>query len=366
MYRKILSLIIALSILIPASIMAVDFEVEFPPPCGIYGTTAGFIPIKIYIDNNDLDRDYFRLPLVIYSPDNKINHIQYPNMSGGYGPHGSILFLNGFEPGGFWESGVQIQEGGWDGYLPDTICFYAENQVTGDNWPQGLGLQEYIDIFLYIQDLAEPYGANRLCIDSADMEDPYNWLWEEPSPPFGGPYCTNITWNCALPPYITNCPQSMITMSYRNSIYRAFEAQDGEYSPIIDWQLYGPGTLTPMGQYVAQYEYTPVFEDYGDTLEVGICAATQWFPCSLGAVSCSFEIYVRAPVCGDANNDAKFDLLDILGIIGVLYSVPPDELDYDPMVVDVNSDGSINLLDILTMIGALYNNPPSQLNCTIE
>lgn len=363
---KFITAALGLLLLAPSCLFAVDFDIQFPPPCGPNGTPFGHVYIKILMDNNDRDREYFRLPLVIYSWGNTIDYVNYLDVNG-YGSTESIRLLNGFEPGGFWESGVQIYESSMDGSLPDSFCFYAENSAEGDGWPQGLGLQEYITLNMNVDGTMWPYDfIGTICIDSTGFEDPYNWLWENPSPPFDGPYCVQLTKMCAMPPYIENCPQYLISISYRHQLHLTFTANDGEMSPITQWQTGGPGTITPISQISATYEYIPAPEDYWETLTVSICAATQWFSCP-GASDCTFEIFVRGPVCGDANDDGKFDLLDILGIIGVLYSIPPDELDYDPMVVDVNSDMTINLLDILTMIDVLYGDPPTgSLNCTFE
>lgn len=364
--KKCIIAVLGLLFLSPSCLFAVDFDVEFPPPCGPNGTYPGNIYIKILVDNNDLDRQYFRLPLVIYSWGNTIDHVIYLDVDG-YGTTESINLLNGFEPGGFWETGVQIHESIMDGNLPDSFCFYVENSTPGDVWPQGLGSQEYIILNMNVDGTMWPYDfVGTICIDSTGFEDPYNWLWENPSPPFNGPFCVNLSIACAIPPTIIQCPTSLISTSYRKHLFLTFHALDHHESSVTEWEVYGPGTITPTSQFSATYEYIPVPEDYWDTLTVSICAATQWFPTCPGASDCTFEIYVRGPVCGDANDDGDFNLLDILYLISSIYDNPPGDINYDPQVVDVNSDGNINLIDVLLMIQNLYGPGSVELNCTFD
>ncbi|MBN2227463.1 MAG: trypsin-like peptidase domain-containing protein [candidate division Zixibacteria bacterium] len=63
-------------------------------------------------------------------------------------------------------------------------------------------------------------------------------------------------------------------------------------------------------------------------------------------------------VCGDANGDGDFNLLDVLYLIIYIYQTPPGPAP-DPMESgDANADGDVNLLDILHMISNIYGNPP--------
>jgi len=63
-------------------------------------------------------------------------------------------------------------------------------------------------------------------------------------------------------------------------------------------------------------------------------------------------------VCGDANGDGEFNLLDIIHLISYIYQTPAGPPP-DPMGSgDANADGDVNLLDILRMISHIYGNPP--------
>ncbi|MBN2227845.1 MAG: right-handed parallel beta-helix repeat-containing protein [candidate division Zixibacteria bacterium] len=73
-------------------------------------------------------------------------------------------------------------------------------------------------------------------------------------------------------------------------------------------------------------------------------------------------------VPGDANNDEKFNLLDILYVIDYLYATPagPPPTPYDTCSGDPNCDCAVNLIDILLLIEHIYQEPegePALCNC---
>jgi hypothetical protein len=65
-------------------------------------------------------------------------------------------------------------------------------------------------------------------------------------------------------------------------------------------------------------------------------------------------------LCGDANNNGAFNILDITFVINYLYKHGPAPV--HPNACDVNKSGGINVLDITTMINRLYKGGPA-LNC---
>ncbi len=67
-------------------------------------------------------------------------------------------------------------------------------------------------------------------------------------------------------------------------------------------------------------------------------------------------------VCGDANNDAAVNLLDVLFVIAYLYGTPQGPAPDVFNAADCNADGAINLLDILALIDYLYGEG-TPLNC---
>jgi len=74
-------------------------------------------------------------------------------------------------------------------------------------------------------------------------------------------------------------------------------------------------------------------------------------------------------VPGDANNDASFNLLDILYLIDYVYGTPqgPTPQPYPLCSGDPNCDCAVNLLDILHLIAHIYQEPIGDpLNCSCE
>jgi hypothetical protein len=61
-------------------------------------------------------------------------------------------------------------------------------------------------------------------------------------------------------------------------------------------------------------------------------------------------------ICGDANRDAKINLLDVGFIISFLYR--GGAMPYPIEAADIDGNGSINLLDVSFMIKYLYRSGP--------
>ncbi len=61
--------------------------------------------------------------------------------------------------------------------------------------------------------------------------------------------------------------------------------------------------------------------------------------------------------CGDANNNAVLNILDITYLIAYLYKSGPNPIPYD-CVGDPNGTGNVNILDITYLIAYLYKSGP--------
>lgn len=144
--------------------------------------------IDLYINNTDAERFSHSLPLVLFSPDNSITHITHYNV-GATGSTESIELLNIFDGTTYGSSFADIFEFSWDGILPDTInhTALAGFSETG-TWGNSLGNQ--VNLRFHVQ--IDQTGI--FCIDSVHYpEHKFDWLFDEPSPSFHGPYCWHVS-----------------------------------------------------------------------------------------------------------------------------------------------------------------------------
>jgi hypothetical protein len=173
---------------------AFEFRLEATPHVNDTTVKMGVpFSIDIYMNNNDsLDNsDGFRtgisMPLTFYSVAkggySAINTITHVNV-GGEGPTGNMVFFNGFQgtpTSPIWSAYKEIYCESYDGTLPDKMN-YTGLTLTG--WSFKLGELKYMEFHFQIDQ------EGWFCVDSGDMaNDNYDWLWEDPSPSFGGPYC---------------------------------------------------------------------------------------------------------------------------------------------------------------------------------
>jgi Big-like domain-containing protein/type IX secretion system substrate protein len=144
--------------------------------------------INLYIENDFGIMQGGSLPLTFYSPDS-ITNITHYNV-GGISPSGysdqSITNYNGW--GGIWQLFEQWTGINWDGINADTVNWTG---VSLSGWmPNGAPIH-YLSFAFQIN---EP---GTFCVDSCSIPNTippgrYNWLWDDPSFTFGGPYCWSI------------------------------------------------------------------------------------------------------------------------------------------------------------------------------
>ena len=163
--------------------------------------------VDIYMNNNDTClitnpvtgyRLGYSMPFAFFDTTGQITTISHIDVSG-QGPTGNIEILNAFES--FWTMGWFITAWSYgDGTLPDSLNFTGIGFGTS-GWPYDLGEQHYIRFAFQIDNLG------LFCIDSIDPPGTtYDWLLEDPSPDFNGPYC----WQVVEPSDIGDKPSDIL------------------------------------------------------------------------------------------------------------------------------------------------------------
>lgn len=325
--------------------------------------------VDIYMNHDDVDKRYgISMPFAFYSPDESISTAIHKDI-GGVGPYGSALLMNGFEEGDFWSFFDSIYVWSWDGIMPDTINFTG---IGYPGWPPGLGEQVYIQLAFQID------TEGTFCIDSVSIPDQVNpgmfdWLFQEPSPPFNGPYCLTI-----YPEYI--CIDSDGD-SYGDPGHPENDCPDDNcpdiYNPDqTDTDSDGVGDVCDNCSEIQNPDQQNSDEDeFGDACDNCIAVANpdqEDIDSDSVGDSCDNCIYAYNPdqldtngngtgdaceyVCGDADGNGAVNLLDITYLIDYLYrDGPPPE----PFAAgDADGNGDVNLLDITYLIDYLYKDGP--------
>jgi len=303
------------------------------------------MPIKfeIQMSNDDgFTRQDVSIPLTFYvvGSDYDFNPVDV----GGYSSNGSVELLNGFEPGGFWDQGSGLTEFSWNGVFPEDIC-YNGSASAGNGWGSGLGLQTYMafNFEFYVPWDNEIY----FCIDSAGFGEGYEWLFEEPSPVFEGPFCYPVRLWYVEPVDFLNCPGFALQAIHSEAFDYYFQASDPEgdlpYNFVV---IDGPGTID---EHSGLWRYNPDVSEAGDEYEVVVGVSTAGNPNEY--TECSFMVEV-ASATGDANTDRNVDILDVVDIINYLYKDNPRPWHF--YHADVYGGGELNLLDAMQLINYLY------------
>lgn len=141
---------------------------------------------------NDGDTRYgFSLPLYFYSPGGDMTTISHRDIDGILSTES--LIDHWADVAVDWNIANEHLEFGWDGILPDTFCHAAASTfgwLPDTGW---LSVYEFAFRTVKVHDLPRTF-----CIDSAYIDPVNDWLWDDPSPAFNGPFC----WEFGNPPYL--------------------------------------------------------------------------------------------------------------------------------------------------------------------
>ena len=110
---------------------------------------------------------------------------------------------------------------------------------------------------------------------------------------------------------------------------------------------YGPGTIEDTTGY---WTYLPNIAEVGDTL--GLWIDGNYLS---GRDYCFVSLIVKSS-CGDINNDANINILDISYLISYLYR--GGQAPQYPQYADVDNTGNMNILDVSYLVGYLYKGGP--------
>jgi len=151
----------------------------------------GDFTLKLLMTNDGETRYGFSMPFYFYSPDNDMIDIIHVNNRGILST-GSLI-SHWPDVAVDWNVANEFLEFSWDGNLPDTFCHAA---ASTSGWLPDTGwltVYEFSFSTVQVHDLPRTF-----CIDSAYVDSVNDWLWEDPVPGFGGPYC----WEFGNPPYL--------------------------------------------------------------------------------------------------------------------------------------------------------------------
>jgi hypothetical protein len=335
---------------------------------GIIETGVPFT-VDIYMNNNDTiygipnEHGYrigMSLPFSFFSPDGSIHNVEHIN-AGGY-PARNVEFLNGFSD--FWNIFFTAFLWSYDGSLPDSLDFVgiASPGING-GWPFNLGELLYIQFHFQINE------TGMFCIDSIEGRAPeYDWLFDDPSPSFNGPYC----WAAINPDHKAIIFPDLMPAIYAHTYDSVFANIDiyilGGAHSVLD--INTSTVIVNESVIPVSFEYLPA-DSIGEALRIKILTR-EFLPSYLPAWDTSMQYYsVKGQFTdgtdfsiynwfklvghrsGDANKDGNIDIFDISFMISYLYlggSAPNPE-----NIGDIDGDCYINVFDITYLINYLYN-----------
>lgn len=208
--------------------------------------------IDINMDNSDqFDRVGMSIPLTFYMTGDVTTFTR---------PDSGYEGFNGFEEGspwwGSWYAWTLID---WDGN-PDTINWTGAGSV-------GIAAGTGMDLrfkFKFQVAMVDTSHVSNICVDSCSIPGQvppgkYDWLFDEPSPPFGGPYCWNVKKMPNMNAEITNCPVAEVSLQWDDQYALTLTATEDEGDTPYTYHLAsGVGELDG-----ADYEYNPNCQEVG-------------------------------------------------------------------------------------------------------
>ncbi len=188
--RKLMLIFILVATLVisGATVSAMTIKAKATPQIGPNTLKQGVaFTIEIQINNTEGARLANSLPLVLYSPNGSITNVTHLSV-GGSGSDGSIELVGSFSGVDYAQELNDLYEFSWDGNLPDTLAHVGLANANGTStWPDDRGNETCMKFHLIVNQMGI------LCIDSvAHPIHKFDWLFEDPSPSFNGPYCWRI------------------------------------------------------------------------------------------------------------------------------------------------------------------------------
>ncbi|MEW5924155.1 MAG: T9SS type A sorting domain-containing protein [Candidatus Zixiibacteriota bacterium] len=164
--------------------------------------------------------------------------------------------VNGFEAGSAWWALLNEfwtrNAAAWDGNVADTIN-WSGSGLAG--MPNGSPMATRFVFTFGAPSFATTSEEATFCIDSCAIPnttppDVYNWLFDVPSPSFGGPICWSIKKQPNVNAEFTNCPTMDLTSQFHIPFsydFNASEPPEENDTPFEFAVLSGPGTINSNG-----------------------------------------------------------------------------------------------------------------------
>jgi len=199
--------------------------------------------LHIGMDNPDADRVGMSIPLTFYM-------FGDANTWGTEDVTTYDFGLNGCEQGsGWWALLNTYVPFGWNGTDADTVNWTGSGLA---GMPAGLGMDTRFEYPFTPAAMALGETAT-FCVDSCSIPDQvppgkFDWLFEAPSPSFGGPFCWPVGRQPNENAYFTNCPTVDIAQDFDVQFAYAFTATEDEGDVAYTYTMMsGPGGIDAAG-----------------------------------------------------------------------------------------------------------------------
>ena len=209
--------------------------------------------ITVSADNPDADRTGISMPLAFYMTGDATAWTLNPTADGdGYLAVGAWAFdpINWGYWWAFWTRAIDMYNPvatSWDGVDADTVNWTGSGNP---GFPAGSPMGPVLEFHFGAPAFTDLVSEAVICVDSCHIPDTqpapdqYDWLFEDPSPSFGGPYCFTIKKQPNENAYFTNCPTSDLESSFDVPFSYDFEATETEGdTPYTYAVLSGPGAF---------------------------------------------------------------------------------------------------------------------------
>ena len=244
--------------------------------------------LHIMMDNPDADRVGMSIPFTFYMTGDATTW-GTESITAGADPVDYDFGVNGCEQGsGWWALLNAYVPFGWNGTDADTVNWTGSGLA---GMPGGSAMDTRFEYPFTPATMALGQSAT-FCVDSCSIPGQvpagkYDWLFEAPSPIFGGPYCWPVGRQPNENAYFTNCPTVDIAQDFDIPFAVSLNATETEGdTPYTYAMVSGPGAIDAAGQWtfaagcgdvgshtvvvgVHDTEHAGDFEDCSFTITVG-------------------------------------------------------------------------------------------------